>query len=132
MHTNTHEGYFSILKRGIAGVYQHVSQKHLGRYLGEFDFRYNERAGLGVSDAERADKALKGIEGKRLTYRRANEAQAWRASCSFLRRGFEAAFDSSRFPIGLWGFGGVFSIRRSTSSSRRRAACFSSYSFLSF
>ena len=70
-HTNTVENYFSILKRGITGVYQHVSQKHLKRYLGEFDFRYNERTGLGVNDDERADKALKGIEGKRLTYRRA-------------------------------------------------------------
>ena len=75
-HTNTVENYFSILKRGITGVYQHVSQQHLKRYLGEFDFRYNERIGLGTSDDERADKALKGIEGKRLTYRRANEAQS--------------------------------------------------------
>jgi transposase-like protein len=66
-HTNTVEGYFSILKRGINGVYQHVSQQHLKRYLGEFDFRYNER---GISDAERANKALRGAEGKRLTYRR--------------------------------------------------------------
>ena len=66
-HTNTIEGYFSIFKRGINGVYQHVSQQHLKRYLGEFDFRYNER---DISDAERADKALKGIGGKRLTYRR--------------------------------------------------------------
>ena len=73
-HTNTVENYFSILKRGITGVYQHVSQQHLKRYLGEFDFRYNERIGLGTSDDERADKALKGIEGKRLTYRLANEA----------------------------------------------------------
>lgn len=71
-HTNTVEGYFSILKRGITGVYHHVSPKHLKRYLGEFDFRYNERMSLGVTDAERADKALKGIEGKRLTYRRAD------------------------------------------------------------
>lgn len=69
-HTNTVENYFSILKRGINGVYQHVSEEHLKRYLGEFDFRYNERAALGVSDTERRDKALKGIEGKRLTYRR--------------------------------------------------------------
>ena len=72
-YTNTVEGYFSILKRGITGVYHHVSQQHLKRYLGEFDFRYNERMGLGVSDMERADKALKGIAGKRLTYRRINE-----------------------------------------------------------
>jgi transposase-like protein len=67
-HTNTVENYFSILKRGITGTYHHVSQQHLKRYLAEFDFRYNERSGLGVSDAERAAKALKGIEGKRLTY----------------------------------------------------------------
>ncbi len=69
-HTNTAEGYFSILKRGLNGVYQHVSEQHLKRYLGEFDFRYNERTALGVDDATRADKVLKGIEGKRLTYRR--------------------------------------------------------------
>lgn len=75
-HTNTIEGYFSILKRGITGVYHHVSQKHLRRYLGEFDFRYDERKGLGVSDAARAKKALKGIEGKRLTYRRTGAGQA--------------------------------------------------------
>ena len=68
-HTNTVENYFSIMKRGITGVYQHVSQKHLRRYLGEFDFRYNER---GIEDTDRAAKALKGITGKRLTYRRAN------------------------------------------------------------
>jgi transposase-like protein len=65
-HTNTIEGYFSILKRGITGTYHHVSQVHLKRYLGEFDFRYNTRK---ISDAERAALALKGIEGKRLTYR---------------------------------------------------------------
>jgi transposase-like protein len=73
-HTNTVENYFSILKRGIFGTYHHVSQQHLKRYLAEFDFRYNERSGLGVSDAERATKALKGIVGKRLTYRRTNQA----------------------------------------------------------
>lgn len=72
-HTNTMENYFSILKRGIAGTYHHVSPQHLKRYLSEFDFRYNERSGLGVEDADRADKALKGIEGKRLTYRRTDE-----------------------------------------------------------
>ena len=69
-HTNTVENYFSILKRGIIGTYHHVSPQHLKRYLGEFDFRYNERVGLGVSDGERTTKALKGIVGKRLTYRR--------------------------------------------------------------
>lgn len=71
-HTNTIEGFFSIFKRGMRGVYQHCSEEHLHRYLAEFDFRYSERAALGVEDAERADKALKGIEGKRLTYRRIN------------------------------------------------------------
>jgi len=70
-HTNTIEGYFSILKRGIVGTYHHVSQEHLKRYLGEFDFRYNERVALGVSDMERTEKAVAGIVGKRLTYRRA-------------------------------------------------------------
>jgi transposase-like protein len=69
VHTNTIEGYFSILKRGINGVYHHVSQQHLKRYLAEFDFRYNERMALGVSDKGRSAKAVKGIVGKRLTYR---------------------------------------------------------------
>jgi hypothetical protein len=71
-HTNTVEGYFSILKRGITGVYHHVSAQHLHRYLAEFYFRYNERIALGVDDGERADKALCGAAGKRLTYRTAN------------------------------------------------------------
>jgi hypothetical protein len=62
------EGYFSIFKRGMKGVYQHCSEKHLHRYLAEFDFRYNNRSALGVEDVERAMKALKGIAGKRLTY----------------------------------------------------------------
>ena len=68
-HTNTIEGYFSILKRGIYGVYHHVSQQHLKRYLAEFDFRYNERIALGINDTERTTRALRGIVGKRLTYR---------------------------------------------------------------
>ena len=72
-HTNTIEGYFSILKRGITGTYHHVSQQHLKRYLGEFDFRYNERSGLGVNDVERMEKAIVGIKGKRLTYRRTDK-----------------------------------------------------------
>ena len=72
-HTNTVEGYFSILKRGIMGTYHHVSPQHLHRYLAEFDFRYNERSALGVGDEERAAKVAKGIVGKRLTYRRTNE-----------------------------------------------------------
>jgi transposase-like protein len=77
VHTNTIEGFFSIFKRGMKGTYQHCSKDHLHRYLAEFDFRYSERAKLGVSDSERADKALKGISGKRLTYRRTdNSVQA--------------------------------------------------------
>lgn len=72
VHTNTVENYFSILKRGITGTYHHVSATHLKRYLAEFDYRYNERAGLGVSDFERFTKSLKGILGKRVTYRRTN------------------------------------------------------------
>ena len=71
-HTNTIEGYFSILKRGINGVYHHVSAQHLKRYLAEFDFRYNTRMSLGFNDGERAALAMKGIEGKRLTYRPTN------------------------------------------------------------
>lgn len=74
-HTNTVENYFSILKRGITGVYHHVAQQHLKRYLGEFDFRYNERIALGVDDDERMAKAAKGITGKRLTYRRTRGAE---------------------------------------------------------
>lgn len=73
--TNTVEGYFSILKRGLTGVYQHVSAKHLKRYLAEYDFRYSYRVKLGYSDADRAIEALKGIEGKRLTYRRTRSGQ---------------------------------------------------------
>ncbi len=73
IHTNTVEGYYSIFKRGMKGVYQHCNERHLARYLAEFDFRYSNRAKLGVSDKERADKALKGIEGKRLTYRRTDK-----------------------------------------------------------
>jgi hypothetical protein len=69
IHTNTVESYFSIFKRGMKGVYQHCSEKHLHRYLAEFDFRYSNRIKLGVDDATRADIALKGIIGKRLTYR---------------------------------------------------------------
>ena len=75
-HTNTVEGYFSILKRGITGTYHHVSQQHLKRYLAEFDFRYNERGALEVTDAERAVKAVAGVVGKRLTYQQTNRAGA--------------------------------------------------------
>jgi transposase-like protein len=75
-HTNTIEGYFSIMKRGINGVYHHVSQQHLKRYLAEFDYRYNERIALGVSDAERMSKSIGGIVGKRLTYRRTRRQES--------------------------------------------------------
>jgi hypothetical protein len=73
-HSNTVENYFSILKRGITGTFHHVSEAHLARYLAEFDFRYSNRSGLGVDDTERADRILLAIEGKRLTYRRSDEA----------------------------------------------------------
>jgi transposase-like protein len=68
VHTNTIEGSFSIFKRGMRGVYQHCKEKHLHRYLAEFDFRYNHRVGLGFSDIDRTKAAVKGIAGKRLTY----------------------------------------------------------------
>jgi transposase-like protein len=68
VHTNTVEGYFSIFKRGMKGVYQHCQEKHLHRYLAEFDFRYSNRVRLGVDDVERTARAVKGIVGKRLTY----------------------------------------------------------------
>jgi transposase-like protein len=67
--TNTVEGFYSIFKRGMKGVYQHCSEKHLHRYLAEFDFRYSNRIALGVDDQDRADKAIRGMVGKRLTYR---------------------------------------------------------------
>ncbi len=74
VYSNSVEGYFSIFKRGMKGVYQHCSEKHLHRYLAEFDFRFSNRTALGVNDTDRANEALKGITGKRLTYRRTSEA----------------------------------------------------------
>ena len=74
--TNTVEGYYSIFKRGMKGVYQHCAEKHLHRYLAEFDFRYNTRVALGVNDEGRTGRALKGVVGKRLTYRAADRAAA--------------------------------------------------------
>lgn len=68
VHTNTVEGFFSIFKRGMKGVYQHCGKQHLHRYLAEFDFRYSERAKLGVNDEQRSEKLLQGVKGKRLTY----------------------------------------------------------------
>jgi transposase-like protein len=70
--TNTVEGYFSIFKRGMKGIYQHCSEKHLHRYLSEYDFRYNNRIALGVDDLARTEAAIRGISGKRLTYETAN------------------------------------------------------------
>ncbi|GIK86560.1 MAG: DDE transposase [Betaproteobacteria bacterium] len=69
VHTNTVEGFFSVFKRGMKGVYQHCGHHHLNRYLVEFDFRYSNRAKLGVNDAQRADLLLRGVPGKRLTYK---------------------------------------------------------------
>jgi transposase-like protein len=68
VHSNTVEGYFSIFKRGMRGIYQHCAKKHLHRYLAEFDFRYSNRVALGYNDSDRADALLQGIVGKRLTY----------------------------------------------------------------
>jgi hypothetical protein len=77
-HSNTAEGVFSIFKRGMVGIYQHCEEQHLQRYLAEFDFRYSNRAKLGVDDESRAVRALKGAVGKRLTYRttRGHEGRA--------------------------------------------------------
>lgn len=73
-YSNTAEGYFAILKRGVYGTFHHVSEAHLHRYLAEFDFRYSNRAALGINDTMRTDEMLKGSTGKRLTYRRVGEA----------------------------------------------------------
>ncbi|UNK81291.1 IS1595 family transposase [Sphingopyxis granuli] len=73
LHTNTIEGFFSIFKRGMNGVYQHCQEKHLHRYLAEFDFRYTNRQALGCNDGDRADKLLAGIVGKRLTYQQSGQ-----------------------------------------------------------
>lgn len=74
VHTNTLEGFFSIFKRGMVGTYQHCKTGHLHRYLAEFDFRYNNREKLGIDDNARTISAMKGAEGKRLTYRRPDQA----------------------------------------------------------
>lgn len=73
-HSNTVENYFSILKRGVVGTFHHVSEAHLARYLAEFDFRYSHRSGLGIDDTQRTDEVLRNVAGKRLTYRRSDEA----------------------------------------------------------
>ncbi len=69
VHSNTVEGFYSVFKRGMKGIYQHCSEKHLHRYVAEFDFRYSSRVRLGVDDAQRTVTALRGIVGKRLTYK---------------------------------------------------------------
>jgi transposase-like protein len=74
VHTNSAEGYFSIFKRGMRGIYQHCDEKHLHRYLAEYDFRYNHRVALGYSDIDRTREAIKGTTGKRLTYRQPHQA----------------------------------------------------------
>lgn len=74
--TNSVEGFFSIFRRGMVGVYQHCSEQHLSRYLNEFSFRYSHRSKLGIEDAERATIAVKGAEGKRLTYRNPDQRKA--------------------------------------------------------
>jgi hypothetical protein len=73
--TNIVENFYSVFKRGMKGVYQHCGEKHLHRYVAEFDFRYSNRVALGTNDMERAEKLAKGIVGKRLTYRRPNDAR---------------------------------------------------------
>jgi transposase-like protein len=75
VHVNTLEGFFSIFKRGLIGVYQHMDAKHLDRYLAEFDFRQNNRAKLGIDDTQRAKLALQGVKGKRLTYQTTHSVQ---------------------------------------------------------
>jgi len=69
VHTNTLEGYFSVFKRGLIGTYQHIGEQHVNRYLAEFDFRQTHRAANGIGDEMRAEIAIQGIVGKRLTYR---------------------------------------------------------------
>lgn len=76
IHTNTVEGFYSIFKRGMKGIYQHCSEQHLHRYAAEYDFRYSHRAKVGYNDEERTEAAIAGIVGKRLTYRCANGASA--------------------------------------------------------
>ena len=73
---NTVEGYFSIFKRGMKGIYQHCGEQHLHRYLAEFDFRYSNRVALGVDDVQRAEIALQGVVGKRLTYKKPDGQRA--------------------------------------------------------
>ena len=75
VHTNTVESVWSVFKRGTKGIYQHCGEAHLHRYLAEFDFRYNRRVKLGISDTERAIDVIRGAAGRRLMYRQTGEAQ---------------------------------------------------------
>jgi hypothetical protein len=72
IHNNSCESYFSVFKRGMKGVYQHCSEKHLHRYLAEFDYRHNNRTALGVDDEQRAETVIAQVVGKRLTYKAAD------------------------------------------------------------
>jgi hypothetical protein len=74
IHTNTVEGYFGVFKRGMRGTYQHCKEKHLHRYLAEFDFRYNNRSSHGIEDDIRAARIVAGVKGKRLTYKAADRS----------------------------------------------------------
>lgn len=73
IHSNTVEGFFSIFKRGMKGIYQHCDHAHLQRYVTEFDFRYNHRVANGYNDEQRAEVLLRGVVGKRLTYETTTE-----------------------------------------------------------
>ena len=86
VHINTVEGYFSIFKRGMRGVYQHCKRRHLHRYLAEFDFRYSSRIAKGIDDSDRADKLLEGVVGKRLTYRTTNSQARGERGCLIVSR----------------------------------------------
>ena len=95
VHTNTLEGYFSLFKRGLVGVYQHMDERHLPRYLAEFDFRQNTRAKLGINDVMRAEIALKGFQGKRLTYettggKEVGSPEWWAAKEAKMEKAFQA------------------------------------------
>jgi len=81
IHTNTVEGFFSIFKRGMRGVYQHCGRQHLHRYLAEFDFRYSNRVAKGINDSDRAGKLLEGVVGKRLTYQTTNSQTRGERGC---------------------------------------------------
>jgi hypothetical protein len=101
IHTNTAEGVFSVFKQGMKSVYQHCSEKHLHRYLAEFDFHYNARVALGVNDAARADRALRGVVGKRPTYGPSDEGEArWVVSPKLAT--LRARGRIRRSPSGLW------------------------------